>query len=40
MLLRRGVFLSSTSPLYEKNAVGMYSVPSFTNANEVGSHAV
>ena len=39
-----GVFLSSASPLYEQNAVGMYNVtPSesfFKNAGEVQSHAV
>ena len=40
MLFKRGVFLSNTSPLYEKKAVGIYSVPSLTKAKEVGSHAV
>ena len=42
--LSRGVFLSSASPVYEQNAVGMQSmVPvasSFKNAGEVMSHAV
>ena len=35
-----GVFLSSASPAYEQNTVGMHSVPSLMNANDVGSHAV
>ena len=37
---KRGVFLSSASPEYEKNAVGMYNVLSLINAYDVGSHAV
>ena len=40
MLLRSGVFLSSTSPLYERKTVGMHRVPSLMKAYEVGSHAV
>ena len=35
-----GAFLSSASPVYEINAVGIKKVPSFTNAGEVQSHAV
>ena len=35
-----GVFLSSASPEYEQNTVGMHSVPSLINANAVGSHAL
>ena len=41
---RRGVFLSSASPVYEQNAVGMQSVTpaasSRRNAGDVQSHAV
>ena len=37
---RSGAFLSRVSPVYETNTVGMYKVPSFTNAGEVGSQAV
>ena len=36
----RGVFLSSASPPYEKNSVGMQRVLSFMKAKLVGSHAV
>ncbi|MPN18690.1 hypothetical protein SDC9_166053 [bioreactor metagenome] len=36
----KGVFLSSASPLYEQNAVGIYNVVSLMNAYDVGSHAV
>jgi hypothetical protein len=39
-----GVFLSRASPVYEQNALGMYSVMflpfSLTNTGEVQSHAV
>jgi len=35
-----GVLRSSASPVYEQNAVGMYSVPSLTKAGDVQSHAV
>lgn len=35
-----GAFLSSVSPVYDTNTAGINSVPSFTNAGEVGSHAV
>jgi hypothetical protein len=35
-----GVLASSASPVYEQNAVGMYSVLPFTNAEEVGSQTV
>ena len=41
---RSGVFMSSVSPVKEQNAVGMHKVAPFswrfTNAGEVGSHAV
>ena len=32
--------MSNASPVYEQNNVGIYNVPSLTNAGDVQSHAV